>query len=146
MRERRKAVVMKIVRILNAAAVCALLGSATYAYSIKYETILYSAKIHKLENANQKTRDQIGILRAEWAHQARPERVQLLAGRHLHLQQLKLDQIVHFKDLPDKPPKIDSIGRQLKLLGLAEPTNTPRNSQQPPAMTTPSSEATGSIR
>lgn len=115
-----------IVRYLNVIAVAALIGSAAYAYSIKYETILHSAKIQKLKNANQKLRDHNSILEAEWAHLTRPARVQELADRHLKLQQLGLKQIVAFKDIPARPPKTDSIGRQLKLLGLAEPTNTPR--------------------
>ncbi len=129
-----------IVRYLNIIAVAALIGSAAYAYSIKYETILYSAKIQKLKNANQKMRDQNGILEAEWAHLTRPARVQELADRHLKLQQLDLKQIVSFKAIPERPPKTNSIGRQLKLLGLAEPTSTPRT----PSSATP--DTTGSIK
>ncbi len=124
-----------ISRYVNAIAVFALLGSAAYAYSIKYDTMLSSAKLQKLKIANQKQRDQIGMLRAEWAHLTRPERIQTLAKRHLKLQQLKLDQIVSFKDIPERPPKTDSIGRKLKLLGLAAPTNTPRNSSAPTPVT-----------
>ena len=131
-----------ISRYVNAIGVFALLGSAAYAYSIKYETILYSAKIQKLENANQKQRDHIGMLRAEWAHLSRPERIQALSDRHLKLQQLKLDQIVSFRDIPERPPKTDSIGRKLKMLGLSEPTNTPRSEVTPSAVT-PSSVKTG---
>lgn len=128
-----------ISRYLNVIAVTALIGSAAYAYSIKYETILYSSKIQKLKNDNEKLRDQNGILRAEWAHLTRPARIQELSERHLQLQQLKLDQIVSFKDIPQRPPKTDSIGRQLKLLGLAEPTATPRN---PSPARTPSATGT----
>ena len=124
-------------RYLNAIAVFALLGSAGYAYSIKYETILFSAKLQKMKNTNEKQRDQIGMLRAEWAHLIRPERIQTLSDRHLKLQQLKLDQIASFKDIPERPAKTDSIGRKLKLLGLAVPTNTPRNASGR-SVTTPS--------
>ena len=123
-------------RYINAIAVFALLGSAAYAYSIKYETILYSAKIQKLKNANEKQRDRIGMLRAEWAHLSRPERVQELSDRHLKLQQLELDQIVSFKEIPERPPKTDSIGRKLKLLGLDVSTATPGSG---------ASDVTGSI-
>lgn len=116
-----------IVRYMNALAIAALVGSAGYAYSIKYETILYSEKIHKLEAANDKIRDQIRLLRAEYAHLARPERIQMLASKHLELQQLDLKQVGSLADLPEKPPKTDDIGRKLKALGLAAPTNTPRS-------------------
>jgi hypothetical protein len=66
-------------------------------------------------------------LRAEWAHLIRPTRIQALADQHLDMKQLSVDQIVQVTDLPDRAPKVDSIGRKLELLGLSEPTNTPRN-------------------
>lgn len=127
---------MRIARYFNALAVLALVGSAIYAYSIKYETILYSERIKKTKNANAALRDQIGILRAEWAHVTRPENIQALSEKHLDLQQLDLKQIGSIAELPDRPPKIDSIGRKLELLGLAEPTTTPSDTS-PTGSTTP---------
>ena len=115
-----------MLRYLNVMAVLALLGSAVYAYSIKYETILTSEQIVKLKNLNQRERESIAVLRAEWAHLVRPTRIQALSDQHLDLKQLTVDQIVQVTDLPDRAPKVDSIGRKLDLLGLAEPTNTPR--------------------
>lgn len=132
-----------IIRYMNALAIAALVGSAAYAYSIKYETILYSEKIHKLEAANDKISDQIRLLRAEYAHLARPERIQALATKHLELQQLDLKQVGSLADLPDKPPKTDDIGRKLKALGLAEPTNTPRSPSSGTTRTQSSSTGSG---
>ena len=116
-----------MLRFLNVLAVLALLGSAVYAYSIKYETILTSEQIVKLKNLNKRERESIAVLRAEWAHLIRPTRIQALADQHLDMKQLSVDQIVQVTDLPDRAPKVDSIGRKLQLLGLSEPTNTPRN-------------------
>jgi len=116
---------MRIARYLNILAIAALVSSAAYAYSIKYETILYSERLKKMRNANDAMRDQIGILRAEWAHLTRPENIQALADKHLDLQQLDLLQVGSIGELPERPPKTDSIGRKLELLGLSEPTNTP---------------------
>ncbi len=130
---------MKIARYLNAFAILTLVSSAAYAYSIKYETILYSERLKKTRNANNVLRDQIGILRAEWAHFTRPEYIQALAEKHLDLQQLDLMQIGTIQDLPERPPKTDSIGRKLEMLGLAEPTNTPAASASTGAAT-PSSK------
>lgn len=115
-----------ILRTLNVFAVAALLGSAVYAYTVKYETIFFSEQISKLKNGNNREREAIAVLRAEWAHLVRPTRIQALADQHLDLKQLSVDQIVQVMDLPDRAPKVDSIGRKLELLGLAEPTNTPR--------------------
>jgi cell division protein FtsL len=115
-----------MVRILNLLAVMALIGSAIYAYSIKYETIYHAERIVKLKHEIKAEQDQIGMLRAEWAHLTRPERVQALADKLLDLQPVALTQIVSAEALPSKSPKIDAIGRKLETLGLAEPTNTPR--------------------
>lgn len=126
-----------MVRWLNVIAVLALLGSAVYAYRTKYETIFYAEQITKLKNQNQRERDSIAVLQAEWAHLTRPTRIQSLADQHLDLKQLTVDQIVQVTDLPDQPPRQDSIGKKLELLGLGETTSTPRDARNTPAPTTP---------
>lgn len=114
-------------RTLNVVAILALIGSAIYAYSIKYETILFAEQILKMKNANQHERDQIAMMRAEFAHLIRPGRIQALADRHLDLKQLSIDQIVQPQDLPERAPRVDSIGAKLDLLGLGEATPVPRD-------------------
>jgi cell division protein FtsL len=114
-----------MVRILNIIAIAALIGSAIYAYSIKYKTIFHAETIAQLKSDIKKEQDQIGMLRADWAHLTRPERVQALSESLLDLQPLALNQIVKAETLPDKAPKVDSIGRKLEDLGLLLPTNTP---------------------
>lgn len=126
-----------MVRWLNVIAVLALLGSAVYAYRTKYETIFYAEQIAKLKNQNQRERDSIAVLQAEWAHLTRPTRIQSLADQHLDLKQLTVDQIVQVTDLPDQPPRQDSIGKKLELLGLGEATSTPREGRNTPGATTP---------
>jgi cell division protein FtsL len=116
---------MKVLRYLNVIAVAALMGSAVYAYSISYETMLFSAQIAKTTDEIQHARDDVGMLRAEWAHLTAPERVQTLADRYLDLQTLQMNQIVGIDDLPDRAPKVDEIGRELASLGLSQPTSTP---------------------
>ena len=114
-----------MVRILNILAIVALIGSAIYAYTIKYETIFHAETIVKLKHQIKAKQDHIGMLRAEWAHLTRPERIQALADKFLDLQPLALNQIVKADALPDKAPRVDAIGRKLEALGLGEPTNTP---------------------
>jgi cell division protein FtsL len=115
-----------MVRILNILAITALMGSAIYAYTIKYETIFHAETIVKLQHEMKVEQDQIGTLRAEWAHLTRPERIQALADKFLDLQPVALNQIVRAEAaLPGKAPRVDAIGRKLEALGLAEPTNTP---------------------
>jgi cell division protein FtsL len=126
-----------MVRLLNVAAIVALIGSAIYAYSIKYQTIFYAEEIAHLQREIGTEKDSIGLLRADFTHLARPERISALADRFLALQKPNLMQIVPIDGLPDKHASDDAIAHELEALGLAEPTNTPRDttSQNP---TTPS--------
>lgn len=116
---------MRILHWLNIVAVAALIGSAVYAYSISYQTMFYSAQIKKTKDQIQDQHDRIEALRAEWAHLTRPQRLQQLADKYLNLQTLPINQIVAAKDLPQRPPPTDPIGRELETLGLAQPTSTP---------------------
>ena len=125
-------------RILNVFAVLGLVASAVYAYTVKYETILFAEQIIKVKHDIQVEQDAIDRLRAQWALLTRPERIQVLADKNLSLHQLSLDQIVQVAELPPRPPKVDDIGRKLDDLGLGEPTNTPR-AGKPGSTPTPSS-------
>ena len=129
-----------LLRYLNVLAIGALVGSALYAYSVKYETILFSEQIVKVQHSIEREQDRIATLRAEWAYVTRPERLQMLADKHLDMQQVANNQIiVSASDLPDQPPKVDTIGRKLESLGLAEPTSTPRDTKASGSAVTPSS-------
>ncbi|MCI0601209.1 MAG: hypothetical protein L0Y50_09305 [Beijerinckiaceae bacterium] len=114
-----------MVRMLNILAIASLIGSAIYAYTIKYDTILHVERIVKLKHEVRWEQDQIGMLRAEWAHLTRPERIQALANKFLDLHPAALNQIIKADALPDKAPRVDEIGHKLEKLGLGEPTNTP---------------------
>ena len=115
-----------MIRWLNVIAIAALIGSAAYAYSIKYETARYSAEIVKTQHAIQREKDAIGMLKADYAYLTRPGRIQILADRHLDLQNFSIDQIARAADLPERAGKSDLIGRKLEALGLSDIT-TPRD-------------------
>jgi hypothetical protein len=126
-------------RILNVLAVAVLIGAAVFAYSVKYETILYAEQILKTRHLIGAEQDGIERLRAEWAILTRPDRLASLAGHGLNLRRLSLDQIVDASTLPNPPPKVDSIGRKLESLGLSEPTATPADKHAGASAATPSS-------
>jgi cell division protein FtsL len=125
-----------VIRLLNVMAIAALVGSAIYAYTIKYETIFHAEEITKLKYDIKAAHDSIDMLRAEWTHLARPERIESLADKFLDLQPPAVTQIVRIDALPEKAPNVDAIGRKLEALGLAEPTNTPQD-QNSNGQTTP---------
>ncbi len=71
----------------------------------------------KLQHEIKLEQDQIGSLRAEWAHLTRPERIQALADKFLDLQPVALNQIVRAEALPGKAPKSMRSDENLKRSG-----------------------------
>ena len=115
-----------MIRLLNVLACLALLGSAVYAYSIKYQTLYRAEQIAKMKREIAAARDTIGMQRADWAFLTRPARLQPLADKYLDLQQTTVGQIATLAALPERAARVDAIGRKLEMLGLGEPTNTPQ--------------------
>jgi hypothetical protein len=109
-----------MIRFLNLIAVGCLIASAAYAYSIKYETLYHAEQVAKLKTRIQKERDSIAVLKAEWQHLNRPDRLQEAVARHLDLQPLTIQQLARLSDLPNKAPKVDEIAR------LLQGTTTPK--------------------
>ena len=112
-------------RLMHFAAIGALVASAVYVYSIKYQTIWWSEQIVKTRHTVEREQDAINILRAEYAFLTRPERLQTLADKQLDMQPLALNQIVKPADLPEAQVKVDSIGRKIESLGLLGLSATP---------------------
>ena len=105
-----------MLRLLNILAVLGLIGTAAWAYSIKYETIYYAEQVKKLEKRLDRERDAVAVLRAEWQHVNKPMRLQVLADRHLQLQALQATQITLPGDLPARPKEQDVLGDKLDQL------------------------------
>jgi cell division protein FtsL len=116
-----------MIKLLHVIAIGALVSSAFYAYTIKYETTLEAEQLQKIRMKAQRERDAIAVLKAEWQYLNRPDRVQALAERHLDLQPFSVTQVVRISDIPNRGPKVDAIGRKLEDLGLGVPTETPRD-------------------
>lgn len=113
-----------MVRVFNVLAIAALVGSAIYAYSIKYETIFRAEEIIQLRQQIKSEEDSIAMLRAEWEHVSRPERIEALANQFLDLRQPSLRQIVPIEALPDKKDVTGAIPNAPR---PTDPTNTPRD-------------------
>ncbi len=116
-----------MIKLLHVIAIGALVSSALYAYTIKYETTLEAEQLQKIRMKAQRERDAIAVLKAEWQYLNRPDRVQALADRHLDLQPFSVTQVVRISDIPNRGPKVDAIGRKLEDLGLGIPTETPKD-------------------
>ena len=126
-----------MIRFLHIVAISALIASALYAYSIKYETLYYAEQIAKLKTRVHRERDTIAVLKAEWQLLNRPDRLQAIADKHLSdLQPLDVRQLARMADLPSRPQRGDEIGRKLEALLLAGATATPKDKRTPDPRTT----------
>jgi hypothetical protein len=113
-----------MIRFLHFVAISALIASAGYAYSIKYDTIYQQEQVAKLKAQMKQERDAIAVLKAEWQHLNRPDRLQAAVERHLDLQPMNIKQLARLSDLPDRPKRQDEIG--MKLQDLLGATATPK--------------------
>lgn len=125
-----------MIKLLHVVAIGALVSSALYAYTIKYETTLEAEQLQKIRMKAQREKDAIAVLKAEWQYLNRPDRLQALADRHLDLQPFSVTQVVRIVDIPNRGPKVDAIGRKLEDLGLGVPTETPKDSKDRKASAT----------
>jgi cell division protein FtsL len=112
-------------RFLHVIAILAVMASAGYVYSVKYQTIFAAEEVVKTRHLIAQERAAISILRAEYAHLSRPDRIQTIADSALGMQPMALNQIVKASDIPEKSGKIDSIGQKLESLGLVGDSATP---------------------
>jgi hypothetical protein len=120
-----------MLKLLNVLAVGGLVGTAMWAYSVKYETIYFAEQVKKLEKRLDRERDAIAVLRAEWQHINRPARLQVLADRHLQLQAMQATQIIQPQDLPAKPKVEDPLGSKLDELLTGSTGNAGRATPRP---------------
>jgi hypothetical protein len=124
-----------LIRFIHMIVIGGLIASASYAYSIKYETLYRAEQVAKLKAKAQKEREAIAVLKAEWHLLNRPDRLQAAADRHLDLQQLSIQQLARLSDVPDRPQRSDEIGRKLEALGMLQPTATPKDNRAGEART-----------
>ena len=131
-----------MIRLLHLLAILCLIGSAAYAYSIKYDTLYQAERVAKAKGQIARQREAIAVLKAEWQHLNRPDRLQAASDKHLDLQPLHIHQLARLSDLPNRPERGDEIGRKLEALGVLEPTATPKDKRAAADARTPTTPAT----
>src|ERR687887_2903744 len=95
-----------MLRLLNLAVIAALVLAAAWVYEIKYASTRQAERVAKLRAEIRHEREIIAGLRAEWAQLDNPDRVQILARRHLTLKPIEATQFDSPERLPDKPTEI----------------------------------------
>ena len=95
-------------------------------FQLKYRVQAQEQELIRLDRQIQHDRDEVQVLRAEWAHLNDPTRLSDLARRHLDLAPVAGVQIVRFDVLPTRPAPLpgtdtaDPIGTLLTQLGGGE--------------------------
>ena len=124
-----------MLRLINFAVIGALVVAAAWVYEIKYSSTLAAEFVAKLRAEIRRENDRIAALRAEWAQLDNPDRIQILARRHLTLKPIEATQFDALERLPDKPIDIvppgsaDPIGALIETMvdpevvtgGVSEP-------------------------
>ena len=113
-------------RFLHVVVLAALVLAAADVYKIKYESTLQAEKVSKLRADVRREQDAIANLRAEWSKLDRPDRLQVLAQRHLTLKPLEARQFDALDRLPARPIELvppgtaDPIGAVIETFADAE--------------------------
>lgn len=103
-----------MLRVLNIVVIGGLVLAAGWVYKIKFEATLQAERVAKIRHEIRRERDMISILRAEWTQLDRPDRIQVLAQKHLKLKPADIAQFDALDKLPERP-------RQLVPAGTADP-------------------------
>lgn len=130
-------------RLLNIAVILALIGSAVYAYTIKYQTAFRAEQIAKTKVEIKAEHDLAAMLRADWSYLTRPERVQEFADRYLDLQPLAPERLMLAKQLPERAPRSDAIGDKIETLGLGVASTPAANPGSAPTTPKANTKAAG---
>ncbi len=75
------------------------IGAAFWLYKLKFDTRRVELRVQQLDHLIEKAENDIAVLRAEWNFLTRPERVELLAKKHLRMKPAGSDQYRTLLDL-----------------------------------------------
>jgi hypothetical protein len=93
-----------------------LAGLVILIYDMKFETRRLEARAQQLARAIEDEKDNVALMRAEWSHVARPERVEQLTREVLSLEPVKATQIVDQQDflamLARRPMPAPTVGAE----------------------------------
>jgi cell division protein FtsL len=89
-------------RSVNLFLIGCLITLSFVIYEVKYETREMEARVSELRSEIRKEREAIAVLRAEWSHLNRPERIERLARKHLDLEPVQARQMMTPADFAAK--------------------------------------------
>lgn len=91
-----------MLRFINICLVIGLVALAYVIYQVKYEARALDRRIIAVGKEIDAERDAVAVLRAEWSLLNRPERIERLAKKYIHLEASAPRQIVTIDSLTDR--------------------------------------------
>jgi cell division protein FtsL len=88
-------------RLLSLLAFGFLVGLIILIYNMKFETRQLEERAAQLERAISEEKDNVALMRAEWSHVTRPDRIETLARDILKLEPAKPEQLITRHDFMD---------------------------------------------
>lgn len=85
-------------RLLSLLAFGFLAGLIVLIYDMKFQTRQLEDRAAQLERAIAEEKDNVALMRAEWSHVTRPERIETLARDLLKLEPAKPEQLITNRD------------------------------------------------
>jgi cell division protein FtsL len=87
-----------VLRLLSLLAFGFLAGLVILIYDMKYQTRRLESQASTLARAIEDEKDNVALMRAEWSHVTRPERIETLARDVLKLEPAKPEQLLNHRD------------------------------------------------
>ncbi len=92
-----------MMRLLNIAALAITILVSFGLYKLKYDTSVAENTARRLHDEIETESQYLRILRAEWSHLDRADRIQRLSEKYLDLKPVDPEQIVRINDIPMAP-------------------------------------------
>lgn len=92
-----------MLRAIDVVLICALIGSASWTYKVKYDAHIALERVEELEKKIVAEREEIKLLKADWALYNSPARLQKLVDKYreeLNLAPLEPGQVTTVDQLP----------------------------------------------
>lgn len=102
-----------MIRMLNIGLAVTSLIMLVGVYALKYQTVETANEKLDLERTIDRQRNELSLLKAEWAYLNQPAHIEPIVRRHaerLKLQVAEQNQFVHIEDIPMRPYEADSEG------------------------------------
>ncbi len=101
-----------MIRPITAGALCLTAAVSVGLYALSYEVQRLEGILADTNTALLKERELVQVLDAEWSYLNQPERLRLLAARHLDLVAVDPHQIAALQELPMRPDPSDDLQLQ----------------------------------